>query len=70
MCDVEDGFQILEEGVVYDFYLDAEMVAKGMENASSLHFRRIGCDFIVVILVDFWIDIAAEELFCLFGFDE
>lgn len=60
----------MEERIVNDFDFEPEMIANGMENAPSLHLRRIGCDFIVIILQNFGVDIIAIELLCLLGLDE
>jgi len=70
MHNVEDGLEVLEEGVVDDLDFDAEMEAQGVQNASSLHLRRISCYLVVVVFEDLGVNIVPEKLLSLLGLDK
>jgi hypothetical protein len=63
---VENGLQVLEEGVVDYLHFETKMETNCMENPTALHFGRVGRDFIIVVPRYLWVNMAAIELFSLF----
>lgn len=70
MCRIKYGIQVLEERVIDDLEPDAEMVAQGVENASTLYFWRIRGDFIIIVAIDFSIDVIFVEQLAFFALNE
>jgi hypothetical protein len=70
MGNVEDGFQVLEEGIVDDLESDAEVVAKGVQDATALDVGRIRSDLIVIVSIDLRVDARLVKVFPLLGFDK